>query len=112
MGRAVHAQDADQACQESRHSHCLWQNNQSEGSSRTEDCEGVLRCCPEEEHLKKSFVLLISFGWHRVIFTELKYQVRGTSSRCGAIYVCRAPEPLSWMLLTSLMKDETSMKKK
>merc|ERR550514_1265422 len=60
--RAVHAQDENQACQESWHDHRIWQDDQSEGQTRPEDCKGVLRFCSEKEHLKEAFVLLISSG--------------------------------------------------
>merc|ERR1712224_892423 len=47
---ALDAQNADQACQEGRHSHGLWQEDQSQGSKGQEDCQGVLCLCSEEEH--------------------------------------------------------------
>merc|ERR1712139_576958 len=41
-------------CQEGWYFYGLWQNNQSEGSSRHEDCKGILCQSPERQHLKSS----------------------------------------------------------
>merc|ERR1712046_247665 len=48
----VHDQDAHEACQEGRYKGSLRQDHQSEGCTRQEDCEGILRLRFEEEHLK------------------------------------------------------------
>merc|ERR1712070_137047 len=51
---AVHAEDKDQACQEGWYFYGLWQRNQSEGSSRHQDRQGLLCQGSQGQHLKSS----------------------------------------------------------
>merc|ERR1712146_283107 len=51
---AVHAEDKGQACQEGWNFYGIWQTNQSEGSSRHQDRQGLLCQGSQRQHLKSS----------------------------------------------------------
>merc|ERR1711924_478913 len=104
---AVHAEDKGQACQEGWYFYSLWQDNQSEGSSRHKDCEGVLCQSSERQHLKSSstsdqFWALLSMRRQGVPQLNV---LAWLSSGCGDIYVLRAPWPLIVSVLWSTQDE-------
>merc|ERR1711924_5355 len=76
---AVHAEDKGQACQEGWYFYGLWQNNQGEGSSRHEDCQGILCQSSERQHLKSSSA---SDQFWALLYTR---RPRGSTTECFSL---------------------------